>query len=109
MISVLTLMNITNFLFMITQLKTSLANFYFRSVCIKLEALRLNWHQEVAFSVKKVGDPSCTSIINYTLSVSEYVATNVTAKPVTFRPGTNHGCTVVSHMCSCDTLTVTRK
>jgi len=44
-------------------LKTSLANFYFRSVCIKLVALRLNWYQEVAFSVKKVGDPSCTSII----------------------------------------------
>jgi len=39
------------------------------------------------------------------LSVSEYVTTNVTAKPVTFLHGTN-GCTVVSHMCSCNTLTV---
>jgi len=35
--------------------------------------------------------------------------TNVTAKSVTFLYGTNHGCTVVAHMCSCDTLTVSRK
>jgi len=41
--------------------------------------------------------------------VSEYVTTNVTAKPVTFLHGTNHGYTAVSHMCSCNTLTVTRK
>jgi len=47
--------------------------------------------------------------LNYTLSVSEYVTANVTAKPVAFLYGTNHGCTVVSHMCSCNTLTVTRK
>jgi len=47
--------------------------------------------------------------LNYTLSVSECVTTNVTAKPVTFLHGTNHGCTVVSHMCSCITFTVTRK
>jgi len=37
--------------------------------------------------------------MNYTLSVSEYVTTNVTAKPVTFLHGANHDCTVVSHMC----------
>jgi len=43
------------------------------------------------------------------LSVSEYVTANVTAKPVTFLQGTNHGCTAVSHMCSCNTLNVTRK
>jgi len=43
------------------------------------------------------------------LTISEYVTTNVTAKPVTFLHGTSHGCTVVSHMCSCNTLTVTRK
>jgi len=43
------------------------------------------------------------------LSVSQYVTTNVTAKPVTFLDGANHGCTVVSHMCTCNTLTVTRK
>jgi len=36
--------------------------------------------------------------LNYTLSVSESVATNVTAKPVTFLHWTNHGCPVVSHV-----------
>jgi len=35
------------------------------------------------------------------LSVSEYVTTNVTAKPVTFLQETNHSCTVVYHTCSC--------
>jgi len=43
------------------------------------------------------------------MSVSEYVTTNVKAKPVKFLRETNNGCTVVSHMCSCNTLTVTRK
>jgi len=38
------------------------------------------------------------------LSVSEYVTTNVTAKSVTFLHRTNYGCTVVSRMCSCNTL-----
>jgi len=47
--------------------------------------------------------------LNYSLSVSEYVTGNVTAKPVTFLHRTNDGCTVVCHMCSCNTLTVTRK
>ena len=47
--------------------------------------------------------------LNYTLSVSEYVTTNVTAKPFTFLRKTNNDCTVVSHTCSCNTLTVTRK
>jgi len=47
--------------------------------------------------------------LNYTLSVSEYVTTNVAAKPVTYLHGRNNGCAVVSHMCSCNTLTVTRK
>ena len=47
--------------------------------------------------------------LNYTLSVSEYVTTNFTAKPVTFLRKSNNGCTVVSHTCSCNTLTVTRK
>jgi len=42
------------------------------------------------------------------MSVSEYVTTNVAAKPLTFLHGTNHGCTVVSHMCSCKTLIVSR-
>jgi len=31
------------------------------------------------------------------------------SKPVTFLHGTNHDCTVVSHMCRCNTLTVTGK
>jgi len=41
--------------------------------------------------------------LNYTLSVSEYVTTNVTVKPDAFLHGANNGCTVVSHMCSCNT------
>jgi len=44
-------------------------------------------------------------LLNYTLFVSGYVTTNVTAKPVTFLHGTNHGCTVVSW----NTPTLTRK
>ena len=53
-------------------------------------------------------DHRALASLNYTLSVSEYVTTNVTAKPDTFLHETNHGCTVVSHMCSCNTPTVTR-
>jgi len=53
--------------------------------------------------------PYTLASLNDTLSVSEYMKTNVTAKPVTFLHGTKYGCTVVSHMCSCNTLTVTRK
>jgi len=37
------------------------------------------------------------------------MTTNVIAKPGTFLHRTNHGCTVVSRMCSCNTLSVTRK
>jgi len=37
------------------------------------------------------------------------VTTNVTAKPVTFLHETNQGCTVVCHMCSCKTLTVSKR
>jgi len=47
--------------------------------------------------------------LNYTLSVSEYVTTNVKAQPVKFLRETNNGCTVVSHMCSCNALTVAIK
>jgi len=43
------------------------------------------------------------------LSVSEHVTANVRAKPITFLHGTNHAYTVVSHMCSCSTIIVTRK
>jgi len=39
-------------------MKTNNANFYFRSLCIKLLALRMNLHQEAALSFKKFGDPS---------------------------------------------------
>ena len=45
--------------------------------------------------------------MNYRLSVSEYVTTNVTAKPVKFLREANNGCTVVTHMCNCNTPTVT--
>ena len=37
------------------------------------------------------------------------VTTNATAKPVTFLHETNHGCAVVSHMCSCKALTVSKQ
>jgi len=47
--------------------------------------------------------------LNFTFSVSEYVTINVTAKPVTFLREPNPCCTVVSHMCSCKTITVSRK
>jgi len=43
--------------------------------------------------------------LNFTLSVSEYV----TAKPVTFLREPNPYCTVVSHMCSCKIIAVSRK
>jgi len=52
----------------------------------------------------------CTlASLHYTLSVSEYTTTNVASRPVTFLHRANHGCTVVSHMLSCNTLTITRK
>jgi len=60
------------------------------------------------FMLAVLDHPALASL-NYTLSVSEYVTTNVTAQPVTFLHETNNGCTVVSHMCSCNTLTVARK
>jgi len=37
------------------------------------------------------------------------MTTKVTAKPVKFLHETNNDCTVVFHMCSCNTLSVTRK
>jgi len=37
------------------------------------------------------------------------VTNNVTAKPAAFLHETNHGCTVVSYMCSCRTLIVSRQ
>ena len=38
-------------------MKTNYANFYFRSLCIKLVALRINLYQEAALSFKKFRDP----------------------------------------------------
>jgi len=38
-------------------MKTNYANFYFRSLCIKLVALRMNLYHEAALSFKKFGDP----------------------------------------------------
>jgi len=37
-------------------MKTNYANFYFRSLCIKLVVLRMNLHQEAALSFKKFSD-----------------------------------------------------
>ena len=71
--------------------------------------LRLVVLKRLGFQSQKYGIPICTSIINFTLSVSEYVTTIVTAKPVTILCETNPCCTVVSHMCSCKTITVSRK
>jgi len=47
--------------------------------------------------------------LHLTLSVSEYVATNVTAKADTFLREPNPCYTVVFHMCSCKTINVSRK
>jgi len=90
-----------------------------RQSFVKLPIQKLTLHNSAAFlSSAKVSQKfawksnfltSTPASLNYTLSVSQYVTTNVTAKPVTFPHGTSHGCTVVSHMCSFNTLTATRK
>jgi len=49
------------------------------------------------------------ALLHFTLSVSEYVTNNVTAKPNTFIRELNPCYTVVFHMCSCKTITVSRK
>jgi len=38
-------------------MKTSYANFYFRSLCIKLVDLRMSLYHEAALSFKKLADP----------------------------------------------------
>jgi len=38
-------------------MKTTYANFYFRSLCIKLVALRMNLYQKASLSFKKFDDP----------------------------------------------------
>jgi len=47
--------------------------------------------------------------LNFTLSDSEHVTTNVTAKLDTFLRELSPCYTVVFHMCSCKNLTVSRK
>jgi len=47
--------------------------------------------------------------INFTLYVSEYVTTNVTAKPDIFLLEPDPCYTVVFHMCSCTTISFSRK
>jgi len=38
-------------------MKTNCANFYFKSLCIKLVALHMNLYQEIALSFKTFSDP----------------------------------------------------
>jgi len=38
-------------------MKSNYANFYFKSLCIKLVALRMNLYQKAALSFKNFGDP----------------------------------------------------
>jgi len=38
-------------------MKTNCVNFYFKSLCIKLVALRMNLFQVIALSFKKFSDP----------------------------------------------------
>ena len=72
------------------------------SLMVELPIPKLSLHNSAAFCFwqKHRGDlPNFLTLytlasLNYTLSVSEYVTTNVTAKPVTFLRGTNNGCTV---------------
>jgi len=92
-----------------------------KTVVCKTAHPKLSLHNSAAFCLRKklrrdlpenltfYSNIFTLSSLNYTLSVSEYVTTNVTAKPFTFLRKTSNGCTVVSHTCSCDTLTVTRK
>jgi len=49
-------------------MKTNYANFYFRSLCIKLVALCMNLYQEAALSFKNFGDPALNPNLNLCLS-----------------------------------------
>jgi len=73
MISVFTWMNI--FIFMNDdKIEDKFSNFYFRSVCIKLVALRMNLYQKVALSFKKVGDP-CSMVFHMIVTKKNNVYT----------------------------------
>jgi len=54
-------------------MKTNYANFYFRSLCIKLVVLRMNVYQEAALSFKKF----CDSALNPNLSLTPYIKPRV--------------------------------
>jgi len=66
--------------------------------------LRLVVLKRPGFQSQKYG-----MLINFALSVSEYVTTNVTAKPDTFPREPNPCYTVVFYMCSCETIAVSKK
>jgi len=60
--------------------------------------LRLVVLKRPVFNHKNVVFLYTLASLNFTLSVSEYVTTIVTAKPVTFLREPNPCCTVISHM-----------
>ena len=66
--------------------------------------LRLVVLKRPGFQSQKYG-----MLINFALSVSEYVTTNVTAKPDTFLREPNPSYTVVFHMCSWKTIAISKK
>jgi len=76
--------------------------FPYKARCSKIWRVSVFNHKNMVFLY-------ALASLNFTLSVSEYVTTIVTAKPVTFLREPNPCCTVVSHMCSCKTITVSRK
>jgi len=70
--------------------------------------IRLVVLKRPGFQSQKYGMPTLASL-NFMLSVSEYVTTNVTATPDTFLREPNPCYTVVFHMCNCKTITFSRK
>ena len=73
--------------------------------------LRLVVLKRLGFQSQKYSIPICTSIIKF-YAVCFWIRDShryITAKPVTFLREPNPCCTVVSHMCSCKTVTVSRK
>jgi len=56
-------------------LKTNSAIFDYKSVCITLVALRINLHQAVALSFRKVGDPCCTGFgVKRNIGLAKFLA-----------------------------------
>jgi len=54
-------------------MKTNYANFYFRSLCIKLVALRMNLCHEAALSFKKFGHPALSTNLSLTPNIKPRV------------------------------------